>query len=218
MTAWPPYFRVRNVDHFLDTIDAAVRTSRDWERYDPADIGERCYLANYRGQAFDGEDLGLALACFHDRPSRVQLTMHAHRWPVDSSFPSGKEYAEAERLTLPLFDEAGRNLRRKLRLVRPKSDSPFPLRGSLKEAFERFTFIFVRGLPPLDKIASIHPFDELRFLAFVRKAHQHRSRLRPSDVAFHLKGAGFDGQLVGDLTRQYEVGRQILAMKWRPWN
>ena len=218
MNAWPPYFRVRNVDRFFDAIDAAVRTSRDWERHDPGVVGERCYVADYRGQAFDGDDLGLVLVCFHHRPSRVQLTMHARRWAADSSFPTDQQYAEAEQVASPLFHEAGRTLRRKLGLVRPKAVGPLPLRGSLQEAFERFTVVFVRSIPPRDKIASIHPCDELRFLAFVRKAHQHRSRLRPSDVAFHLKEAGFDGQLVEELTRQYEVGRQVLAMKLDPWD
>jgi hypothetical protein len=210
MEGWPPYFRVRDVPHFLAAVCEAVRASPDWREEECDGMYESC-IAKYIGRAFRGQDLGLVLMHFGEPHGRVQLTMHARRWGKNELTASDNEYAAAEQLTMPLFEHVRRALRRRLALHRPRDSGPRPLSSSLSRAFERFTCIFVHGLPPFDKVNAIHPNDEMRFLAFVRCAHQHRSRLSPDDVSYHLRVAGFGDDLIRQLTEQYETGRRILV-------
>lgn len=210
---WAPYFRVRDVEKFFAAMRGAIEAADDWQS--PTVVTEEegaFFWADYAGDRFRGEDLSLLLCAYTEEPGRVYFNMRARNWS-DTMWPAGGE--PAEHLALSLFETVRRTLRRKLKLVRPVY-RPRPLRGAIQKALRSFACVFInRGSEP---VSAIHPTDELRFLRFVRVAHQYSSTLRPDDVRYHLVREGFAADLADELAKHYEVARQTLAMHLDPWN
>ena len=103
------------------------------------------------------------------------------------------------------------------KLCSPGPWTPRPLRGALKQALDSVTCVYQRTCHPDLKTRALHPNDHERYRRFIRVAHQYQSTLRPADIAFHLTAAGFHAELVAELEREYEIGRQVLAIHDDPW-
>ncbi len=214
--SWLPYINVNGSDSFFAAMKNAVNESPEWRMREMDDFGAGpCLTADYEGEEFTGDDLGVVFLAHSDTPDRIQMTMHAVRWRDDSSFPRDDEYARAESLAATLIKAAGRELGRGLRLSRPK-DPIRPLTGALAKDFQLFCF----GATDLwagKKMLHLHPLEQLKFWRFVRTAHQYTSVLRPSDVRCHLREEGFTSELTDELVAEYEVGRRVLALDLYPW-
>lgn len=214
---WMPYIKTAAPVVVVDALRRACLQCNDWKSRPEND----CYLhaalaADYIGKEFIGENLGLVAIAWEDEPERVVVTMHAHRWGKDRSHASDEEYARAERLAAPLLNIAGNLLGRRLRLCHPPADRVRPLRGVLADALHGVTAVY--QIWQERQIRALHPTEYERFWRFIHVAHQVQSVLRPRDVAAHLTAAGLDQDLVEKLQREYEIGRQVLAVHSAPWD
>ncbi|TWT42405.1 hypothetical protein RAS1_35360 [Phycisphaerae bacterium RAS1] len=221
--AWTSFIKFVAPVEVVNALRAACGHCEYWKALPDNDdtlaVGmEACLAADYSGPGFTGRELGICVCAWPDHTDRVFVTMHAVRWENDRSLPSNEEYARAEDLAGPLLASAGRLLGRRLRLSRPPADRVRPLRGRLAAALRRVTSKYQRTSHPMLKVRGLHPSDHERFWRFIRVAHQHSSTQRPCDVRFHLTAAGFHSELVAKLEREYEVGRQVLAVHEYPWD
>jgi len=221
--AWTSFIKTLEPIKLVEALRVCCQESNDWvalrvDRQRERAFGvEASFAADYKGSRFTGQELGLCVSVWPDERERARLTMHATRWENDRSFPSDDEYARAEELATPLFARAGKLLGKRLKLMRPPPDRVRPLRGALQVALRRVTAVYQPTSNPDLQTRALHPNDHERFWRFIRVAHQYQSTLRPADVGFHLAAVGFHPELVAELEREYEIGRQVLAVHDRPW-
>ncbi len=221
--AWTSFIKLRDAVTLVAALRRVAEESEDWvalERdvqHERAFGVEASFAADYSGSRFTGDDLGVCVTVWPHESNRARLTMHAKRWANDKSLPFDDEYARAEDLAAPLLERAGSLLGKRLKLQRPPKDSVRPLRGALEAVLRAVTVVYQRTAHPDLKPRALHPNDHERYWRFIRVAHQYQSILRPSDVAFHLAAAGFHAELVAELAREYEIGRQVLALHEWPW-
>jgi hypothetical protein len=213
---WPPFFKIKDARAFFAAVKASLEKSADWRL---REHGEECDVqflsVDYVGIAFEGDELGFGLCLFSDRPEQIQLTMHARRWPSNSTFVSDTEYLAAESMALSVFQGAGRLLNHPLRLSRPRREKH--LVGKLADKFMGFcnsaTDMWHGG-----KLNHLHPNDYERFYEFICAAHRSGSALQPDELIAELTKAGFNPELTKELGKHYEIGRRILAIGTWPWH
>lgn len=224
---WPPFFKITDVDAFLEAVTVALAECRVWRFHDRGKLGPDHFLsANYVGVEFAGKDLWFALCSFGHDPSKVQLTMHATSWERDACTASDTQYAAAERLSMLIFRTAGKLLRRRLTLSRPPVHRPrHSLSGRLGEKFAGFcagaTDVWNGG-----KLHYLKQTEYERFFEFICAAHRGCSTLTPGELAGMLSRAGFDDALCTELVDQFTIARRALAINararhvdaWNPWN
>ncbi|MGP1346138.1 MAG: hypothetical protein ACTS3F_05645 [Phycisphaerales bacterium] len=215
--AWMKYVKTTTPVVVVDALRRACLRSDQWEcRPTEHRHLHTALVANYIGEEFTGADLGLVAIAREDEPHAVALMMRAHRGANGRSPVSDDEYVLAEALVAPILDIAGELIGTHLQLSHPPRDQIRPLRGVLAKALHDVTAAY--WMWQQREIRSLHPTEYERFWKFIRVAHQVRSVLRPHDVAAHLNAAGFHQDLAKKLQREYEIGRQVLAVHSAPWD
>ena len=219
---WTSYIKTTNPIELVSALRQVCEQSEDWQALPPIDtdstIGAGAFLAaDYIGTISSGQDLGFCAIAWPNKTDRVSIAMQASRWANDASFPATDEYARAEDLVRPLIAAAGRMLGERLRLSRASDKGIRPIRGKLAERLRCVTGIYEMTRSH-EVVRALHPNDKRRFWQFIQLAHQYRSVVRPCDVAFHLRAAGFASELVTRLQLEYEIGRQVLAAHPAPWD
>lgn len=212
----PGYISAANPVLVLDAVTAIVGGRQDWRVHNRMPAGEQDGLAVlYLGHDLPLKEFGFVLSVFGDRPNEIQLTVYASPRRKNAHFPTEAEYDAGEEKAWALVRQAGRQVGLRLRLRHPVR-RPNPLRGRLRREFERFVAAasnFWTG----ERRQHLDPRDEVVFHDFIRLAHRYRSVLTSEDVNHHLREAGFEGELVTDLVRQYVTGRRILSRQIYPW-
>ena len=80
---------------------------------------------------------------------------------------------------------------------------PTTIPPKTKQVFDRFV--------TLANKQAVHPYDWDRFRDFVRAAHRHHVRLKPTDLKALLDHQGFDTDESNLLALVYEHGRLLLG-------
>ncbi|MGF1634451.1 MAG: hypothetical protein ACFCVE_11425 [Phycisphaerae bacterium] len=228
MPGWPPFFRIEDYAAFFDAVETAAAGHDNWSDVGRLDVGmQDCISVEFCGSGFAGVGLYFALLYDEDKPGQVQLTLHAKHWPGDRCLPYEDAYAAAERLALSFLRPVAVAAGRRLRLCRPKTKRH--LTGKVAEVFKAFCTC-ARDLHNAGRARAVHPCDLKRFYEFVAFAHRYNSGLDEDELHAALRRAGFEAEEASDLTRQYVVGRRMLAVNrymtrsrlgtdvWHPWN
>ncbi len=215
--ASPSYIRVTDPVALLDAAEK-LATERDtgWRVHNRVSIGEDQGLAVlFLPQEGPILEPGFLLHHFGDKPGELQLTLSARSWRDGKHFPNEEDYRELENKAWKLIREAGYTLGLRLRLRHPAC-KPNPLRGNLREVFDRFVLV-ATNIWTGQLCTYIDSRDEHVWHDFIRLAHAYCSVLSEEDVSYHLWRAGFGEELVKEATHQYVIGRRILSGRLYPW-
>jgi len=64
---------------------------------------------------------------------------------------------------------------------------------------------------------AMHPLDRKCFYQFINAAHSYQRTLEPAGFRAHLLAGGVPTDVADRLSQEYQLGREVLACRPRPW-
>jgi hypothetical protein len=205
-----PLLRVTNSGEFLSVLEQELHTANSW-RLATNHAEHRAVVANYIGDAFNGEDLCVAVYDLdHEEPEPSNILVFAtmaHRWfrgdGKETHAISDDDIAYAFRLFLPALRDVCRKVGVRCRVVYPTPEKARPLACGVEQQLTSFVRVA--------NLAVLHPSDWERFYRFVRYCHAHHVSLRERRLCSELVARGVPSKLAIELALCYAHGRGVLA-------